>query len=246
MNIFDKPVLQILESIKTQSFIKLKNDSPALEITDKNPFLMERDTAIELGGYPKESINIYVPSSNMQELKEQIFNTEDSVLDSGVYCIGNPAIFSGNEAHISFGKIVLLETEEIKDEDWYGFTQKELLTDSRIRIKDVMLRQSSTHYNVNFRVSKTAMKNGFTAEGFGKTIQKAFYDIPGVKSVTVILIFGENPLYKQLLEKAERIKEITLTLNHIFDGIDMDCGHCNLVEICNEVEGMRKLHKKKS
>lgn len=241
MHIFDKPIGKILEQLKAQNLVKL-DDVPAIKLSEKNIFLMERDTAIELGGYPEESINIYVPSSNMKNLASHLSGDGDS-FGSGVYCIGNQELLK--EKHVSFGKIVLLETEEIPDNKWYEFTQKELMTDSRIRMEDVMLRQSSTHYNINLKVGKSAMKNGFSLPAFGKTVYESFLKLEEVKSVTVILIIGESRLYKSLLEDAEKIKEITLTLNHIFDGIDMDCGHCNLVEICNEVEGMRKLHKER-
>lgn len=245
MNIFDKPITKILEYIKEETILPLSTKVLPLQPAEKNPFLMERDTQLELGGFPKDSINIYVPSSNMQSLKNQILG-QTQKLEAGVYCIGNPELSGSKENHISFGKIVLLETETLPDEQWYNFTQSELITDSKIYLKDIMLRQSSTHYNTNLRVSKNAMKNGFTLEALGKAYLSAFEKIECVKSATIILIIGDSYLYKNLLETAEKIKEITLALNHIFDGIDMDCGHCNLVEICNEVEGMRKLHKKRS
>jgi len=245
MQIFDQSVVKILEYLKNENVVKLNESVPELKFSDKNIFLMERDTAIELGGYPKESINIYVPSSNLQNLLSQ-FSGEFEALSSGVYCIGNPDLLSGKEKQISFGKIVLLQTEEIPEDKWYEFTQKELITDSKIRVEDVMLRQSSVHYNVNLKIGKKAVKNGFNLETLGKTIRNSFMKIEGVKDAAVILIAGESSLYKNLLPVAEKIKEITLALNHIFDGIEMDCGHCNLVEICNEVEGMRKLHKSRN
>lgn len=245
MNIFDGPILDILQKLSKESIVPLDAADSGLELADRNPFLMERDTAVELGGYPKESINIYVPSSNLESLLLKACESGISVNEPGVYCIGNPAIITEKEKLVSFGKIVLLKTKSIPDEKWYEFTQKELMTDTRLHIKDVMQRQSSTHYNLNLRIGKTAMKNGFSISRLGKTIKESFMKLEEVESAVVIFIVGESALYKDLLGNGEKIKEITLTLNHIFDGIDMDCGHCNLVEICNEVEGIRKLHKKK-
>lgn len=240
MNIFDKPVSTILESIQVEKIHKLGAADMLWPISDRNPFLMERDTHMELGGYPKESINIIVPSTNMpQILKDKLPECFDAA-----YIIGDADILGKKEKHVSFGKIVLLETEEIPDDKWYEFTQSELLTDSRIRLKDVMLRQSPTHYNLNMRVGKAAVKNGLNMEIIASTIKSEFEKLEFVKSATVIILVGESELYKKLLPSAEKIKEITLTLNHIFDGIDMDCGKCDLVEICNEVEGIRRIHRK--
>ena len=246
MDIFDKYILQILDGCASESILKLALTGESWEIAQKNTFLMERDTAIELGGYPKESINIIVPSSKLSELTQQAGRNKSFVLEDGVYCIGDTKLLYGKETHISFGKIVLLETEHIPDDEWYEFTQSELLTDSKLWMKHVMLRQSPVHYNINLRVAKEAFNRGFDIQLLGETIYKAFRQMKYVKSVIVLLIVGENKLYKELLTTAEKIKEVSLTLNHIFDGIDMDCGHCDLSVVCNEVEAIRALHKRRN
>lgn len=246
MNLFDKYILHILDSCVTEDRKRIALTGSNLEIAKKNIFLMERDTAIELGGYPKESINIIVPSSNLSELTKQVEREKSLMLEEGVYCIGDPKLLYGKEKHISFGKIVLLETEHIPDEEWYEFTQSELLTDSKLWMNHVMLRQSPAHYNINLRIGKKAMHSGFDIQLLGETIYKTFRQMDYVKSVIVLLIVGESKLYKELLPAAEKIKEVTLTLNHIFDGIDMDCGHCDISVVCNEVEAIRSLHKRRN
>ena len=242
MNIFDKYIGETIKICREYPLQKLSRPEKLWPIQEKNPFLMERDTAVELGGYPRESINLILPSSG---LREQAETGQAKKLLEGVYCIGNPHIMDGTQSHVSFGKIVLIETADITDDALYDFTQAELLTDARIRMKDVMIRQSPTHYNINLRVGKAALLAGFDAATLGWTVYEAFYRMEKVKSVTVILILGESRLYKALLDVGEKVKEATLTLNHIFDGIEMDCGHCEQKDICSEIEGMRALHKRK-
>lgn len=246
MNIFDQYILQILDGCVSEDIKRLAFTGSSFEIAQKNTFLMERDTTIELGGYPKESINIIVPSSKLPELITQAKKEKSLTLEDGIYGIGDSALLYGKEKHISFGKIVLLETENIPDDEWYDFTQSELLTDSKLWMKHVMLRQSPAHYNINLRVGKEALREGFDIPVMGETIYKAFRQMKHVKSVIVLLIIGESRLYKGLLSTAEKIKEVTLTLNHIFDGFDMDCGHCDLSVVCNEVEAIRALHKRRN
>lgn len=242
MNIFDKYIWETVNNCRKHPLQRLSRPENTWQIQEKNTFLMERDTAVELGGYPRESINLILPSS---ELRGRLGTEQKEMSAEGVYCIGDPKALDGANPHISFGKIVLIETEAISDDELYDFTQKELLTDARICMRDVMLRQSPTHYHINLRVGKAAFAAGFDAAMLGWTVYEAFCRMEKVKSVTVILILGENELYKELLGIAEKVKEVTLTLNHIFDGIEMDCGHCEQNEICNEIEGMRALHRKK-
>jgi hypothetical protein len=41
------------------------------------------------------------------------------------------------------------------------------------------------------------------------------------------------------------VDKITLTLNHIMDGLATDCSVCSFKQVCDEVEGMKELHFKK-
>lgn len=235
MNIFDNYIREVCSICEKETIQSLRLTS-SWPLQEKNSFLMERDTYLELGGYPKESINLIIPTSELSGLTE---------LTDGIYCIGDPGCLRSDEKHVSFGKIVLLETEVLNEDNLYAFTQEVLLTDSRIRMKDVMLRQSPTHYNINLRISRNAYKNGFDAQKLASTIYQSFKDMKQVKKVVVLLLFGESLIYHPLFTIAEKIKEVTLTLNHIFDGIDMDCSHCDVSEICSEIEGMREYHRRK-
>ncbi len=96
-------------------------------LTDKTPFIMERDTAIELGGYPKDSINMVLSTSSELTIKGlHIINTdsvENHVLQE---CIaGKPLEKTGTAKkgltagltksetkHISFGKLVFLKVND--------------------------------------------------------------------------------------------------------------------------------------
>ena len=216
-------------------------------LQEKYLFLMERDTAVELGGYPQESINLIAPSSRLQEL---------TTLKDGVYCIGDQnavsekkkGLLSGGHSrrHVSFGKIVLLETDDVPQEQLYEFMQSVSLLEASFHMKDIMLRQSSVQYRINLRISTKAVKEGFSISELGWTIYETYRALAHVRSVVVILLVGEHSLYRSLEEPAEKIKELTTTLNHIFDGIDMDCGHCDLSAVCNEVEELRVLHRKQT
>ena len=48
--------------------------------------------------------------------------------------------------------------------------------------------------------------------------------------------------YAALTRNAKTVKDITMSLTKILEGMPTDCGSCNLKAICDEVEGMRELH----
>lgn len=228
MNIFDEYIKDTLQILDGYEMKPLEKQGALLELEKKTIFLMDKDTAFELGGYPKESVNLIV-------------GTSETEIEDGIFFIGDMS--TENKKHISFGKVVFIQTEAFPDDEIYDFTQKTLMTDTSLRFKDVMLRTSPKHYYTNLKVSKTALVNGFTFNKVAETVYEEFKKIPGVKHVKVVLIAGDFPLYKELLPIAEDVKDVTVTLNHIFDGIDMDCGSCAWSDLCDEVEGLRELHK---
>ena len=204
---------------------------------ERNPFIMERDTAVELGGWPKESINL-------------IASTSGALPVNGV-CIAAPPgikeqIRTGKpERHISFGRILLLKTDVFPEEEIYDYQQQVQISDIRLHLRDVMVRSSGSQSLINLRIGKRAAAEGFSLETMGHTMREYFRALPHVRDAAVILLAGDSPLYKQLQPVAENIRQITLALNTIFDDIDMDCGSCNLSEICDEVEGLREMHRRR-
>ncbi len=228
MKIFDEYIKQTLNILESYEKKPLVDQGACLGLVKKSIFMMEKDMAVELGGYPKESINLILATSEMD-------------FEEGVFMLGDADLTSSD--HLSFGKVVLLLTEDIPDDKLYDFTQETLLKDVSLKFEDVMLRTSPAHYYTNLRISKKAMRNGFSFDKMASTVRAEFEKIPNVKKAQVLLIAGDSPVYRQLLPIAENVKEVTVALNHIFDGIDMDCGSCVWNELCDEVEGLRELHK---
>lgn len=232
MDIFDQYAETIEQRIKLMTPQRLVNDKNIWPVAEKNPFIMERDTALELGGYPKESLNLMVSSTN--------FDFENQ---GGVYLIGDPTLLTSKNSHLSFGKIVLIKNKAVETEDIYNDLKSVEFADIRLHFSDVMVRMSSQKLFTNLRIGKKAIKKGFTLEKLGFTMYRCFSALPQVEQVKIIMIVGESPLYKELVPIAEKIKDATSALNTMFDGMDLDCESCKLSEICDEVEGLKKMHQ---
>ncbi|WKY48229.1 hypothetical protein Q5O24_02535 [Eubacteriaceae bacterium ES3] len=232
MDIFDQYAEKIENRLGIETLQRLDREQKLWTTADKNTFIMERDTALELGGYPKESLNLMVSSQNF-DFKNQ----------GGVYLIGDPALLSGKAKHLSFGKIVLIKSNAIETEGVYDYLKSLEFSDIRLHFTDVMVRMSSEKFFTNLRIGKKAMKNGFTLGRMGASMYQGFLALPEVEDVKIIMIVGESPLYKEFLPIAEKIKDATSALNTMFDGINLDCQSCQLSDICDEVEGLKKMHQ---
>ncbi|MEG2987974.1 MAG: hypothetical protein RR807_01090 [Oscillospiraceae bacterium] len=202
---------------------------PPWPSAEKNPFLLTRDTAVELGGYPKESVNLLLSSST-------------PLTEEGVYLLGDNGLLSNATTHCSFGKIVLLDCGELPTEECYDYLKSVEFVDYRLQLRDVMVRTSSQQFFANLRIGTGAKNGGFNLERLGAALLERYRAIPQVRGVKILFLLGENPLYKQLLPIAQRVKEVTAAMNQMLDGMELDCASCKLSTICAEVEGLRELH----
>lgn len=245
MKLFDKYVKEaaaLLQPYLNEYGQAVEADGACWPLASRNAFIMERDTAVELGGYPKESVNLILSSSaglSKQRVFTQILDFAHAMRDE----TGQSACMDWAETHQSFGKIIFLQTEELTDDKVYDFQQAVQLADLRLYLEHVMSRTSSRQYQMNLRIGRKAAEAGLGLDAMARTMRQHFLQIPGVKDAAVILLAGDSLLYKQLLPIAEKVKEVTAALNTMFEGIDMDCGSCSLNEICDEVEGLREMHR---
>lgn len=233
MDMFNPCILSAREIISDHTMIPVDPNGELWPIVDKTPFIMERDTKIELGGHPKESVSLILSSSDvdLSDMPELSF-------------IGDPLLM-GRESHISYGKVVLLKTDDFSEDLIYDYLQSAQMADVKMRFKDVMLRTSSQQFYTNMRISKTAASAGFDAYKMGRTMLRQFENVPHVTRAKIVLIFGDSPIYKKLISVAENAKLVNVAIYNRFEGMDMECESCAIKPICDQVEGIKKMHESK-
>lgn len=64
-----------------------------------------------------------------------------------------------------------------------------------------------------------------------------------VRYVRQIFITDPSFPYNKLLKLSQESEGITVALDHIMKKLKMDCRTCSFKDICDEIEGMRELHK---
>ncbi len=196
----------------------------------KNAILLLKDTAYELGGSQKPCISTMAVSSSIQ-------------FDNSIYLYGKdiPEITEDT----AFCKIVFLEIEDIDEETAFDKIKELELIRYNHCPDGFMTRASALNMREQIRISKKAVKKGITFADYGNFLLQEYFKNPIVKS-TRIVFMTQFDKFDELLLLADKIKSTTSALNHILDNVIFDCSTCNLKEICDEVDGMKELHMKKT
>ena len=192
--------------------------------------VMQREAAFELGGSGLPSANYTCVTTNPDFQEDEIW-------------IAGPDL-SGIRKDTAFARIAILGIDEIgEDEAAYDAIRKMEFVRYHIFPKGYMVRVSTTSYKEQVRVSKKAVRDGISFESVGADYIAGYKKIPGVRCVRIIFITDEA-LVPALARNAATVDGITKTLTHIFDGLSLDCNHCSMKPVCDEVDGMREEHMK--
>ncbi|MDE5587953.1 MAG: carbon monoxide dehydrogenase [Acetatifactor sp.] len=232
MNFFDDMINDILgqlNRIAEADTARLEQPSRLWKDAGEHHMILGKEMAYELGG------------QNALGLSGCLCTTKPLLLPRGVYLYGDD--LTQIKTSQSFARIVLAELEESNDEEamYRKFREMDYVR-YHIHPEGYMVRISPVSQREPVRIGVKALKNKISFGDVGRMYLERYQRIPQVKNVNVIFVTHREFDYCALDEMLRRAEQITESLNHIFAGLNMDCGTCNLKAVCDEVEGLRDLH----
>lgn len=210
---------------------------PAGAWTDVGEFelVMLRDAAYELGGSGKPTANFTCVTTSPQLIGK------DEILVYGP----DLSELHGDSA---YARITLLRVGDIESDDTDDTEQAFRAIQDMDFVKyhvfpeGYMLRTSSESNREQVRVSKDAVRRGISFEKVGNDFIKQYKKNGNILNVKLIFITAPDADYAGLQKCAKQVRDITMSLTKILEGMPTDCGSCQLKPICDEVEGMKELH----
>lgn len=226
-----REVRALLSEIKVRKYAYApENSAPEGE---KNSLILMRETAFELG----ES---RFPSTSLLAI------TDDAALvpEDCILLYGKDLTELAGDA--PFARLTLLQTMASADageQERYALIQEMELKKYELAPEGCMLRAPAFSSREQLRVSKSAVKAGLSFAQLGSLFIRKYRENPNISAATVIFITLPDAPYAALEALSQRCTQLTRALNHLFDDADLDCHACEWKPVCDEVEGMKGLHK---
>lgn len=225
MKFFDSLISEtenIISSFQKKAFLK----GTPWHDAGQNQMIMRRDTAFELDGTGFDLL------------------TSDKV-DDEIIVVGDD--LNEIRGDRRFARISIVQIDEIEDEqESYNLIKKVEYVKYHSFPDGYMIRSTSRSHKESVRVSQKAIKDGIGFQKIGSLQIEKYKENSAVKGVKIIFITAPEADYYAIEKLAEKNHAIAETLNHIMNSVNFDCNTCNLKAICDEVEGMKELHFKKS
>lgn len=231
------PIIRGVEELVGSSTPQKYPYDPADAWEDTGAFelVMLRDAAFELGGSGKSAVNFTCVTTS-PELVPQ-----DEILVYG-------SDLSQLKGDSSYARIALLRVGDIESDDEEDTEQAFRAIQDMDFVKyhvfprGYMIRTSSESSREQVRISRDALKSGMSFRRIGADFIRQYKRNPHILAVKLLFITAPDANYDELAKSAKTVKDITMSLTKILEGMPTDCGSCNLKAICDEVEGMRELH----
>lgn len=200
----------------------------------QSELVLGRDAAYELGGGTN-------PASNFTCV------TTDAALvpEDRIILVGQD--LGEIHADTPFARIVLLHVNNISGDDQEAFRTIRDMEFVKYHVfpEGYMMRVSPESQREQVRVSKAAIRRGVSFRNIGNSFIEKYKENKLVDHVCIAFVTGDKVLCGEMADAAKKVDKITMTLNHIMDGLSTDCNVCSFKQVCDEVEGMKELHFKK-
>ena len=237
MKLYDKDIACVMQNIKAYGECRRLDNNAHWKMNDKEKLVLRSDMAYELGGGMNEAVSALA------------FTTDKAVVDTdGVYLIGDD--MTSIDKDIPYARLTFIRLKEnLLDDTKKGALYAVMRAVDYVRYNTYpdgfMMRISSVKEREPVRISKEAVNSNISFSNIGSELIRAYKTREEVEAVKIYFITSGSADYTMLKQYAGRCEQITDSLNHIFNGLVMDCSTCSSRELCDEIEDLRKFHMDK-
>lgn len=190
------------------------------------------ETAMELGSPQSESSSFFLCTEEKRK-----------IADETVTVVG-PELCESDNSDLPFGKVVLLGVHGFTDDNYYGRYQEINRCRFSLSLYGYMMRAVIQENKEWSRVSKDAMKKGFSLQILGSELISELKKLEYVDSASVVFITSSREDVLKIKPTGDKVNKIIKAMNKIYEKLDCDCSVCAYSDVCLEVEKLKDLHKK--
>lgn len=196
---------------------------------EKGSIILTKETAFELGG------------SALPAVSGAMFCGSGEITDGVVLCGKDIGELSSDAPYARFAVISLKDGADEDDDTVYTHLKNAELAKYHVYPKGCLIRLSPESRREQLRVGKKAAAE-LSLKNIGFSFIEEYKKSELVEAVKIYFFTGSGFDYKKLGELADKASAVTESLNKIMQGLAVSCDTCELKEICDEVDGLRKLH----
>lgn len=233
MELFERTFSEIRNYIGKRDYLSL--DASACKThwpggAGKN-VVLSGEMAMELGNPQMESASSLIWTEH-----------PDLVCDGRITLIG-PDIQSGTSASLPFGKIVLVGVSGFHEDNTYDLYKEMESVRYSIDLKGYMMRAVSQYQREWSRISREAVKEGFSFGILGSALRNEYLKKNYIHAVEFLFVTSSPEDVRELKEITKNVSRTINALDKMINEIDPDCDECEYNDVCDEVGELKSMRK---
>lgn len=259
MRLYDRDIAALLKALRDMNPRRLP-DKKSWNCTDQEALVLRSDMAFELGGGEREAVSglafttdISLLAADMRDSAQEgsRFPRGTGFYEKSLYEEGGGVFLVGKDLpeireDVSYARITLLcldGLEGLEPQQLYSVFRKIEYTRYHIYPEGYMMRISAVKEREPVRISRQALRDGMDFAQVGACFAEQYAKHPQVRAVRTYFITDPAADYGLLWSHAHRFEQITESANVVFQGFSMDCSVCGQRQLCQEIDGLKELHR---
>ncbi|MDZ7832446.1 MAG: hypothetical protein U5L07_11900 [Desulfobacterales bacterium] len=236
MQLFDKHIDQIRNFLERYqaagALTTYSHTRPASwPASHRQNLVLAGDTGVELG-HPNDVSSAFLLWTN----------DPARVVDRRITVVG-PDLPDLKDQRASFGKIIIAAGDDFDEENSFERYREMELLRYDLDLKGYMMRGVSQHQREWSRVSREALKNGFSFRVLGGSLLDQFTRLSYIKAAEVIFITQSREAVLEIQGIACETIKIIGAMNKMAEELSFDCTTCEYNAVCSDVAELRAMRK---
>ncbi len=194
--------------------------------------VLKDDLSLELGSPEKESVSCL------------LWTHDFSSIENGKVTLIGPDFPESPGQSLPFGKVVLAGVEGFTEDNAYDLHKDLDFLRYDIDLKGFMMRSVSQYMREWCRISREAIRQGFSTRILGSALIDLFHEKPFVKAVEVIYVTSSTEDVIRLREIASPAEKIIAAMNKMASEMDFECESCDYQEVCDDASQLKAMRDK--
>lgn len=193
--------------------------------------VLSQDTAVELGNPREESCSFMV------------WDEDPGSVRDGVITLAGPELSECEDRSVPFGKAVIVGVSGFTPENGYDRYREMDLARYDLDLRGYMLKAASQYRREWSRVSRDALREGFSFRVLGGALIDALKKNPYVEAVEIIFVTSSPEDVRGLAPISEGAHRVIEAMTKMIDELDFDCNSCVYTDVCSDVAGLRTMRR---
>ena len=232
MELMRKTIINLRDFMKDMPGKQIDLSAASWPRGGNNNIVLNDEMGLELGSPRDESLACY------------LWSEEPALIQDGVFTLIGPDFPESVGEHLPFGKVVLVGVGGFNDENAYErYTELDLLRFD-IDLRGFMLKAASQHQREWCRISREALRLGFSSAHVASELMKLIRTRSYVRSVEILFVTSTPEAVKTLREIANPAVRVVEAMNKMMEELDYECDSCEYVDVCDEADELRGMKKR--